>query len=267
MRRLKIGIMLSFIPFIFLFSPITVFGGDELDLGVILHKAGAMWVDGYGWNTGLPYTPGGDWAVDVEYNAASNSWLFLHKCGARWSSDLGWYTGPPYTPGVAWAVDFEFAPSTAAGCVKAYDANDQFLGIVTTDHPDDWVRVFIPSLSAWTYIHIYECHDWELSGDRTCQETGYIAMGGCPYYDASGRAFIKKGSAFAYCSACDTYWVTGSERVRTHIVWRPANYPVCTLVEVDWPEVDIYEATEIPKANVPFTSPVAVPLRYEYQGE
>ena len=79
---------------------------------VILHRAGAVWMGKEGWDTStLPYTPGGDWARDMEFHLAdSGDFVILHKCGAVWDSDSGWDVGDPYTPGFDWAVDWEFDP-------------------------------------------------------------------------------------------------------------------------------------------------------------
>jgi len=86
--------------------------------GFILHKSGAVWMDQGGWDTSTtPYTPGVDWAQDLERDLSSWDFLILHKTGAFWTSWAGWWTGDPYIPGTDWARDVEYDIDTGTAVI------------------------------------------------------------------------------------------------------------------------------------------------------
>jgi hypothetical protein len=76
----------------------------------ILHRQGAIYTLGTGWNVNTPpYYPGVDWAADMVSN--SQGVTILHKDGALWSETGGWNVNtPPYYPGTNYAQALDAGP-------------------------------------------------------------------------------------------------------------------------------------------------------------
>lgn len=145
------------------------------------------------------------------------------------------------------------AQDNTGGGIQVYDAAGQYLGIlVGKGKMQDEAIIFIPGINKFTTIK--QATGEIESTNLTFESNGCI---GAPYV-AGGVDFIKE------CNG--KYYVGGTEarnilRVSTQLAtgeclqWSPTYDKL----------MDMFAAIEIAEDIIPFTLPVGLPLRYEYQ--
>lgn len=147
----------------------------------------------------------------------------------------------------------EPAPANG-GSVKVYDANDQFLGILLNNGAS--VEVFIPDLNLDTLIDT---------------ATGEIAIGYTTYEstDCKGEPMISIYSSgnrlWRYSINGEEIYMTGTGipvQKEGHSVWYGSNN-ICQ--DTSWEKMFFPDSISIPKKDIPFTLPVALPLKFRYQ--
>jgi hypothetical protein len=120
----------------------------------ILHRAGAIYEAGTGWNY-QPFNPGilsGDWAVDFLYGPTGPS--ILHKYGAIWTTD-GWdYRG--FLAGNDYARALRFLPDLGGEeCWCAYMGSWRIWeGDKVVEDPEEYRIHGRHSLSAYPFLYV-----------------------------------------------------------------------------------------------------------------
>ena len=149
---------------------------------------------------------------------------------------------------------FIFHSSSAKADIHVYDNNNQYLGILL-DSDDSSASIYIPSLEAsWIYHLSSSCGDEAVAyyenGTCTGQAyarrpfshvldfTDFASLGGYYIPNYSGRTNITPGSYIETNCEC---WQTSS-----------------------LPEAEYYPLEPV---QLPFTTPVALPLRYEVRNK
>lgn len=147
----------------------------------------------------------------------------------------------------------EPAPANG-GSVKVYDANDQFLGILLNNGSS--VEIFIPDLNMDTLIDT---------------ATGEIPIGYTTYEstDCTGEPMIS------IYSSGNRLWrilINGEEiymagtgipvEKEGNSIWHGS---VNTCQRSSWEKMFLSDSISIPKEDIPFTLPAALPLKFRYQ--
>lgn len=159
------------------------------------------------------------------------------KC-RKLESPISWnQSGPPASPGT--------------GSIQVYDANEQYLGILMYPH-----MIFIPSLKKFISLGTNPHHG--TPGDII---TDYF------YYetkDCSGDAYMPSED-WIQKGVDGKYFVSDQTRTEvTHWSCWSSDEKIC--IEFSSPQTSsMVKAVEIPKEEIPFTLPVALPLRYDVQ--
>jgi hypothetical protein len=159
-----------------------------------------------------------------------------------------------------------------AGAIKVYDANERFLGYLLGQEigyadgeqgVGDWtsprVEFFVPSLGAAMIIN-------KSSGKSVDSEPMQVFY---ESFDCTGAAFVSD----AIVGHDVIFEIAGRNKMvlirsgKNYVIRYPnsiINYDgVCT--QTAYHLTGTYELIEIPKENIPFPLPVALPLRYEAQ--
>lgn len=146
-----------------------------------------------------------------------------------------------------------FAADSAASGIQVYDASGQYLGVlVERGKMQDEAVIFIPGINKFATIQ--QTTGEIESTNLTFESSGCV---GTPYF-AGGVDFIRK------CNG--KYYVGGAEsrnilRVSTQL----SNGECLQWTPIYDKLMEMFAATEISESVIPFTLPVALPLRYEYQ--
>jgi hypothetical protein len=140
------------------------------------------------------------------------------------------------------------------GSVKVYDANDQFLGILLNNGAS--VEVFIPGLNLDTLIDT---------------ATGEIATGYTTYENlhCTGEPMISIYSSgnrlWRMLTNSDEIYMAGTgipvQKEGRSVFYGSSN----TCQNSSWETTFFPESISIPKEDIPFTLPVALPLKFRYQ--
>jgi hypothetical protein len=158
-------------------------------------------------------------------------------------------------------------PEGPDGGIRVYDANNQFLGFSFNHTVSNVEGVFVPGINAYTYI----CNQQGLSSSitnqlpiRTC-EPGNIII---PWMSAvsketNGKLYIVAAPSTLYrsidCDGKSHFQITSNNLISVHCFYHTDG---CEFG--NWEDVHSYfEPTDILEINIPFTLPVALPLRYE----
>jgi len=143
-----------------------------------------------------------------------------------------------------------FAEGALAGCIQVYDASGQYLGLlVERGKMQDEAVVFIPGINKFAAIQ--QTTGEIESTNLTFETNGCI---GTPYF-AGGVDFIRQ------CNG--KYYVGGAEKRNLPRVSTLIANGECLQWSSDFDKLaDMFAATEIPESDIPFSLPVALPLRY-----
>lgn len=145
------------------------------------------------------------------------------------------------------------AESGGGASIQVYDAAGQYLGVlVGRGKMQDDVMIFIPALHKFTTVK---------------QSTGQIESTSLTFEspDCQGTAYLPGGVDTIY-NCAGKYYVGGT---RAHNILRTATQTYQGAC-VNWsPEydklADMFQAKDLAETEIPFTLPVALPLRYEYE--
>ena len=150
--------------------------------------------------------------------------------------------------------------------IKVFDANDQHLGILLNFYQDGdeaTVRFLIPSLDAFTDIHVTEMVPGTV-------RLGLVSWGSPDFYykssDCSGPAFTEQGVWISNViirsyESDDLYLVKATDGETFAPGSRRANWGTEGCEQYGGEAQQLYPISE---AQLPFDLPVAVPVRLQY---
>jgi hypothetical protein len=182
--------------------------------------------------------------------------------GAQGTQGLQGIQGPEGATGGPVGAQGQQGLSGPAGAVDVYDANGQYLGFflghVFTDMTHSgYVGIFIPALNKSTLIS-------KSDGSLFKADLNYCY----PTTDCSGDAYHCTGTSeivdvlLQGITTGDKYQVLLSGMTRIVAASGRAGDGTCTQYENPNGDLPAYQILEFQKEEIPFTLPVALPLRY-----
>ena len=167
-----------------------------------------------------------------------------------------------------------FIPSISLAEIRVYDANDQFLGILLDANLDNpsasnaeqtHVEIFIPTLNTVTTIRA-GWPDWQDAGTITHLNGSLTYFHEDP--DCTGTLYTWGAglgvTGLWFDMSTSKYYITIPGVVEASIMSSRSPGQECLNQPTPYLRNDVFRTIEVPEQGIPFTMPVALPLRYEY---
>jgi hypothetical protein len=152
-------------------------------------------------------------------------------------------------------------PNITAAEIKVYDNNNKYLGILLDMESAGGMTIFIPSINASLTFYEIEIHNPD---SCTPISNSFIFESN----DCSGTPYIQgsfPNARYNNCQPIDPGYYMPDTNSPGQFVPKSFLYgdingrPACGEIE-SWPSYPFYEAKKI---QLPFTTPIALPVRFE----